>query len=194
MSTMNCFKNRYCWLALATVVAVVCWPVWAQSQTVTVRASVSEVVALSASPNLAPNVRVDAAGDCKSLTLELTGTGEGVQTFRLPILIRSNSGYSISSLVRSESVSSVKLQRLEARSTGQFVAKDAATGVFATNPLEYVRLETPTPFVRGSRVSLAGTLDSTGNALELTLLVAVFPETKSNDWRLQLTLSATPER
>ncbi len=194
---MNCFKNRFCCSAVAIFVAVVCLPVLIQAQTgaVTVQASVSEVVALSASSNFAvPNVQVTGAADRKSLTVDLTGSGAGEQTFRLPVLIRSNSSYSISSLVRSESVGSVTLAPLDARATGRFVASDAAASVVTTNPDVSTRLDlsAPSSIFQGSRVSLAGTLDSPENAVEVTLLVTVSPEAKSAHWRLQLMLSATP--
>lgn len=196
-SPMNCVRNLYCWIALVALLAAFGLPVLAQAQTgaVSVRGTVSEVVAISASPNLAVSIAmINNASDRRSLTLELTGSGAEVQTVRLPILIRSNSSYSISSLVRSESVASVILAPIDARATGRFVASDAAANVVSTNPGGSTRLDlsAPTSIFRGSRVSLAGTLDSPENAVEVTLLVTVRPEAKTDGWRLHLTLSAAP--
>jgi hypothetical protein len=71
------------------------------------------------------------------------------------------------------------------------VALDAAAKVIATNATGLVALATPSTFLRGSRVSLAGTLDSPENAVEITLLMTVIPES-NGDWSLQLKLSAAP--
>lgn len=194
-STMKSFNNRPDWKLLIGLAVLLCWPVLARAQTgaVTVTATVSEVVALAALPDpTARDVRITTGSDRRSLTLELSGSGPDSKTFRIPFLIRSNCGYSITSLLSSESASYAKLERLDARPTGRFVAPDAATRVIVTNPLGYVRPATMTSFLRGSRVSLAGTLDSPGNALEVTLLVTVMPETKPDNWRVQLTLSASP--
>ena len=192
---MNRFKERHGWIALVSLAALVCLPMWAQAQTgaITIRGSVSEVVALSASPNLrAQDAQVTTTTDRRSLTLDLTGDGAGVQTFRLPILIRSNSNYSITSLVRSVAVSSANLTLVGATPTGRFVAPDAAAKVISISPAGWLAPGAPLTILRGPRVSLAGTLDSPGNAMEITLLVTVNPEKNAGKWHLQLTLSASP--
>src|SRR3989442_1340141 len=85
-------------------------PIMAQGQTsigsVTMKANVSETVALSVSPNLLQNnVQVDGHSDVKSLTLTLSGSAHDVVSVRVPILIRSNTGYKVSALSHSQAPS-----------------------------------------------------------------------------------------
>jgi len=44
----------------------------------------------------------------------------------------------------------------------------------------------------GLRVSLAGTLSSMDNALEVTVLIAAKPAAGADDWTLHLILTASP--
>jgi hypothetical protein len=88
---VNWLKYRNYWMVAGVVVLL---PVMAQGQTgagsVTVKANVSETVALLVSPNsLQDNVRIEAQSDVKALTLTLSGSATDVATVRVPLLIRS---------------------------------------------------------------------------------------------------------
>ena len=184
-------------------------PVMAQGQTrldsVTVKANVSETVALSVSPNSPQdNVRVEARSDFKALTLTLSGSGPDVVAVRVPILVRSNIGYVISTLVQSQAVTSANFAVLDARPTGRFVAPDAIANLNVARELDSrttngtiqtaslpLNLSSPLAILSGPRVSLAGTLNSADNALEVTLLITVKPDAGANSWLLRLTLSGS---
>lgn len=167
------------------------------------KANVSEVVALSVSSSSPQdNVHIEAYSDLKTLTLTLSGSGPAAAV-RVPILIRSNTGYKITALVRSEAATLANLAVLDARSTGRFVAPDAianlnvareldrrATGTIQTTSLP-LNLASPLAILTGPRVSLAGNLNSTDNALEVTLLITVKPEAGADRWLLRLTLSGS---
>jgi hypothetical protein len=183
--------------------------VMAQGQTrmgsVTVKANVSETVALSVSPNSPQdNVQIDAHSDLKALTLTLSGSGPDVVTVRVPILIRSNIDYVISSLVQSQAVSLANFAVLDARPTGRFVARDAIANLNVARELDSrttngtiqtaslpLNLSSSLTILSGPRVSLAGTLSSADNALEVTFLITVKPDAGADSWLLRLTLSGS---
>jgi hypothetical protein len=199
-------KYRNYWMVGGMIVLL---PVLAQGQTrvvpVTVEANVSETVALSASPNSPQdNVRIEAHGDFKALTLTLSGSGPDVVAVRVPILIRSNIGYVISTLVQSQAVTSANFAVLDACPTGRFVAPDAIANVNVARELDSrtmngtiqtatlpLNLSSPLAILSGPRVSLAGTLNSADNAVEVTLLITVKPDAGADSWLLRLTLSGS---
>ena len=205
--TVN-WLNCYYWMVAGVMVFL---PVMAQGQTgagsVTMKANVSETVVLSVSPNSPQdNVRIDAHSDPKALTLTLSGSGPDVVAVRVPILIRSNIGYVISTLVQSQAVTLANFAVRDARRTGRFVAPDAiasldvvpelegrtASGTIQTASLP-LNLSSPLPIFSGPRVSLAGTLNSADNALEVTLLITVKPDAGADSWFLRLTLSGSAD-
>lgn len=181
-------------------------PILAQGQTsigsVTLKAAVSETVALSVSPNLhQDNVQVDGHSDIKSLTLTLSGSSNDVVSVRVPILIRSNTGYKISALVQSQSATLGNLAVVDAHPTGRFVIPDSLANLIVAHELDSrnnngvvqiasipLSLSSPLTILSGSRVSLAGTLNSPDNALEVILFIVVKPEAGANGWLLRLTL------
>jgi hypothetical protein len=197
---------RNYWMVAGVLVLL---PIIAQGQTntgpVTVRGNVSEIVALSVSPNWRQeSVQINVQSDLKALTLTLSGSGPEVVAVRVPILIRSNIRYVISTLVRSQAVTSANFAVLDARSTGRFVAPDAVANLNVARELDSrttngtiqtaslpLNLSSPLAILRGPRVSLAGTLNSTDNALEVTLLITVKPDAAAGNWLLGLTLSGS---
>ena len=205
---MNCFKYRN-YLIVAGITFLL--PVIAQAQTsigpVMIRASVSQTVALSVSPNLLQDVvQVDGHSDLKSLALTLSGSANDLVTVRVPILIRSNTGYQISGMVQSKDATLGNFAVVDAHPTGRFVS---ATGVANVNvapeldgrnkngmmPVAFIplNLSSPLTILSGPRVSLAGTLSSADNALEVIILIVVKPDAGANGWFLRLILSGSAE-
>ena len=203
---MNWFKYRNYWI-LAGVILVL--PVMAQGQTsigsITLKANVSNTVALSVSPNLLEhNVQVDGHSDIKSLSLTLSGSGNDVVSVRVPILIRSNTRYKISGLVQPQDATLANFVVLDAQPTGRFVAPAGFANLnvaqefdgrnkngmvqIASSPLNR---SSPLTILSGSRVSLAGTLNSADNALEVILLIVVKPDVGADGWSVRLTLSGS---
>lgn len=204
--TVNWLKYRNYWMVAGVMVFL---SVMAQGQTgagsVTAKANVSETVALSVSLNSPQdNVQIDAHSDLKALTLTLSGSGPDVVAVGVPILIRSNIGYVIATLVQSKAVTLANFAVLDARPTGRFVAPDAIANLNVARDLDRrttngtiqtaslpLNLSSPLAILSGPRVSLAGTLNSADNALEVTLLITVKPDAGADSWLLRLTLSGS---
>ncbi len=55
-----------------------------------------------------------------------------------------------------------------------------------------LNLSSSISILSGPRVSLAGTLSSMDNALEVTLLIAAKPEAGADEWTVHLILTASP--
>ena len=204
---MNWLKCRNYWLA-AGVVLLLPFMVRGQSHSapVTINASVSETVALSVDQPFAENnVRIESHGAGKTLGLTLSGSSTDVMAVRVPILIRSNTSYRISALVQSQTATLVNFAVIGARPTGRFAAINAVASLNIARELDSLspngRMQTPFmplnlsssfSILSGLRVSLAGTLSSMDNALEVTVLIAAKPAAGADDWTLHLILTASP--
>ena len=204
---MNWLKCHNFWLAAGVVFLL---PLMARGQShsapVTINASVSETVALSVGEAFAEkNVRIESHGAGKTLGLTLSGSSTDVVAVRVPILIRSNTSYRISALMQSQAATLVNFAVIGARPTGRFAAINAVASLNVAQELDSRspngRLQTPFmplnlsssfSILSGLRVSLAGTLSSMDNALEVTVLIAAKPEAGADDWTLHLILTASP--
>jgi hypothetical protein len=144
---------------------------------VTLKATVSETVTLSISPTSTP-----------SNIVSLTISGED-QIVRVPLLIRSNSGFKISASFEPQTAVLSQLSVEDVRATGSFVSPQV---VNALDLKSYVDPDTSQPLLvlSGPRVSLGGTLNSPNNALQITLLIRVKPE-PARAWLVHLTFVAT---
>jgi hypothetical protein len=203
---VNCFKYLTYWIVAGAILVL---PIMARGQTsigsITLQANVSGTVALSVSPNLLQdNVQVDGHSDVKSLTLTLSGPPNEVVSVRVPMLIRSNTGYKISALVQSQTATLGNFAVLDAHPTGRFVAPDGFANLNVAQELDNrnkngmiqiasipLNLSSPLTILSGPRVSLAGTLSSADNALEVMLLIVVKPNVGADGWSMHLTLSAS---
>ena len=204
---MNWLKCHNFWLAAGVVLLL---PFMARGQShsapVTINASVSETVALSVGQAFAENnVRIESHGAGKTLGLTLSGSSTDVVAVRVPILIRSNTSYRISALMQSQAATLVNFAVIGARPTGRFAAINAVASLNVAQELDSRspnrRIQTPFmplnlsssfSILSGLRVSLAGTLSSMDNALEVTVLIAAKPEAGADDWTLHLILTASP--
>ena len=195
---MNCFKFRNGWMLVGMMAFM---PMMAQGQThmgpIALKASVSGIVALSLAPTPPQhNLRIDPQGDLKTLTLNLSGSAADPVEIRVPILIRSNTSFNISALVQSQTLSSANFVVLDARPIGRFVATDAVASLqvkvqnAAPNSLP-LNLSAPLSILSGPRVSIAGTLNSPDNALEVIILIAVKPDPGAASWALSLSLAGS---
>ena len=172
---------------LLTLVAVgVLVPAGVKAQnSVTMRGTVSEMVALSVSPDARADMDVVGNG---SSTVRITLAGKS-PVVRVPLLVRSNTSFSISAMLESTTAELVELSVADVHPTGKLVAPNIITGLnVQRKPLDLSR-----PFIvaTGPRVSLGGTLNSPNNALEIAVLIHLKPA-QSRDWQLQLTFVATP--
>jgi hypothetical protein len=142
------------------------------------KASVSETVTLSVSSTSTPSniVSVTLSGDD--------------QIIRVPLLVRSNTGFRISAIFESKTAVLNQLSVDDVRATGGLVSPQAVNELHL-NPLLDLDTSQPLLVVSGPRVSLGGTLNSPNNALEITVLIRLIPERPREP--IHLTFVATPE-
>ena len=174
---------RHIFTLVVAVLFLVPASVEAQSSVV-LRATVSETVALSVVPQ--SNMTVVSSGG-NTLRITLSGGEAQAQLIRVPLLVRSNSGFKISATVESRAAVLTQLSVTDVRATGRFVSPLAITQLNAPGQFN---LAAPFVVASGPRVSLAGTLHSPNNALEINLLIGVNPEPTSA-WQIHLTLVGT---
>jgi len=105
-------------------------------------------------------------------TLRLTLSGRDTQSpvIRVPLLVRSNSGFKISAAFESQTAKLARLSVIDVHPTGTFVSSHVVHDLQVT-PLLNPDNAQPLLVVSGPRVSLGGTLASPNNALQLTLLI-----------------------
>ena len=164
----------------------------AQTGGVTATATVSKTVALSIGPNsIAPNsihgdVDVDVVNSGGTVRMTLSGTGVNTSVIRVPLILRSNTSFKISGIFESNTALLSQLSVLNVRATGRLVSPEA---VNLKLPDRSDRQERQNPFfvLSGPRVSLGGTLNSPNNALQITLLIRLKPESVGG-WLAHLTL------
>jgi hypothetical protein len=189
-----------------------CLPITVKSQTATslvIKGSVSESVVLSMPPAaLSDRFQLQTAAANNSLRVLLSGKSSEATVIRIPLLVRSNTGYRISARIESHSVMIDHLLVSDVRGTGRFVAPAAINVTVAQqhDPFTFeddmvqvanrLPLDLSKNFVlwSGPRISLAGLLNSPDNALEVFFLIGVTPEKQAGGWQLSLTFSGAPDR
>lgn len=165
-------------------------PAGVEAQTVTLQGSVSETVALSVSPNLIGgdiDVAVVNSGGAVRMTLSAASGKSAV--IRVPLLVRSNSSFRISGIFESNTAQLDQFSVTDVRATGRLVSPEAINKLEIPPQLkeEDSSADFSNPFLvlSGPRVSTGGTLNSSNNALQITLLIRVKPE--SGGWLAHLT-------
>ena len=162
-----------------------------KDSSVMLRGAVSETVVLSVLPNL--NFSIDGANSGSSVRLVLSGTDAGSPVVRVPVLVRSNTGFRISAVYESNTAGLSELLVVEARATGSLASPRIVQSV-KTKPQFDFDVSQPVLVLTGPRVSLGGTLLSPNNALEIILLIRVKPQPQPHRaWLAHLTLVATAE-
>jgi len=165
-----------CLLTLIVVGVFVPAGVKAQSSVI-MKATVSEIVVLSASPASAP-----------SNTVSLVLSGDD-QVVRVPLLIRSNTGFKISATFESKTAVLSELSVDNVRPTGTLVSPQIVSALHL-NPQLDPDTSQPLLVLSGPRISLGGTLNSPNNALQVTVVIRWKPGLPREP--IHLTLAATP--
>jgi hypothetical protein len=140
-------------------------PASSAAQTVTLTGTVSETVALSVT------------------RITLSGDDAQPSVIRVPLLVRSNSSFKISAVFESQTAELSGLSVVDVHATGSLVSPQAVNAVEKRREGDVV--------LRGPRISLGGTLNSPNNALQVTLLIRLKPQTLSG-WTGHLTLAGSP--
>lgn len=156
----------------------------AEAQTVKLSTTVSETVILSIAPNsIDGDVRADVVSSGNTVRMTLSGNSGGTSVIRVPLLVRSNTGFKISGRFESTTAQLDQLSVNDARATGRLVSTEAIDNLEIPTELD---ASNPFLVVSGPRVSLGGTLNSPNNALQITLLVRVKSESVGG-WLAHLT-------
>ena len=172
----------------------------AQTGAVTMKATVSEVVTLSVSPNSISGNAVSTGN-----TVRITVSGGNTNVIRVPLLVRSNSSFKISAVVESNTAEVTQLSVTDVRATGTLVSPQAISELNvprqfdvrgldeSTSPvLNLLDISRPVLVASGPRVSRGGTLVSPNNALQITLLIRLKPLPTPGP--IHLTFVATAEQ
>ena len=178
-------KGRFI-LALTVLVLVAPASVNAQTGSVTLQGHVSETIALSVLPNFTHANMDVAVSSGSTVRLTLSSTDGESSEIRVPLLVRSNSGFKISAVVESQTAVSTHLSVIDVRPTGRLVSPGVVNAI-AVRPEDEVDVSRPLLLLSGPRVSIGGTLDSSTNALQVTLLIRMKPQSISG-WLAHLTI------
>ena len=161
-------------------------PTGVEAQTVRATGKVSEIVALSIPPNsIHGDVDVDVVNS--GSTVRITLSGHGSPVIRVPLMVRSNTGFRISATVESTTAELTRLSIVNVRGTGRLVSTEAVNNLEIPEKFDLRELQSPFLVLSGPRVSLGGTLESANNALQITLLLHV-KHKSDRRWMVQLTL------
>lgn len=196
-----------CWRIFTLIGALFLLPASSAAQTgqVTLQGRVSETVALSVVPSFSHGkVSSQVLSGGNSVRLTLSSSDAEPAIVRVPLLVRSNSGFKISAVFESNTAALTQLSVIDADVTGVLASPYAANalrvtpqfdlrslGEGASAPLS-MDISKPLLVFSGPRVSLGGTLQSPNNALQVTLLIRLHPQ-PDRGGSSHLTLTATPE-
>ena len=180
------------WLIAVLFLVPVC--VQAQSS-VTLKASVSETVALSILPNSIQSdvdVNIVSSGS-NTVRVTLSGNEAKPAVVRVPLLVRSNSGFKISAVFESQTAELSQLSVADVHATGTLVSPQVVNALDIRRHVD-VDVSQPLLVVSGPRVSLGGTLNSPNNALQVTLLIRLKPQPQAvSGWLVHLTFVGSGE-
>ena len=186
------------------VVLLLAHGVKAQTGSVTIKSTVSEVVALSVLPNSTyGEVETNFVSTGSTVRITLSGADADSAVIRVPLLVRSNSSFKISAAVESNTAEVTQLSVVDARATGTLVSPNAVTELNVPREFDVRGLNESTSSVQnllapsrpvlvasGPRISRGGTLTSPNNALQLTLLIRLKPQ-PARGWLVHLTFVGT---
>ena len=157
----------------------------AQTGRVTLQAHVNETVVLAVSPSFTHgNVDAQVVSSGNTVRMTLTPTAADASVIRVPLLVRSNSGFKITAGVESTTPLITQLAVTDVRASGSLVSRASVTGLKISEP------SGDSLVVTGPRVSLGGTLNSPNNALLITVLIRLQSPPDFGQM-VQLTFSAT---
>jgi|KBSSwiStaDraftv2_1062776.scaffolds.fasta_scaffold155010_2 hypothetical protein len=175
---------RYLTLIAVLFLVPVC--AHAQRGSATLQATVSETVVLSVLPNFTDeNINVFSSGGAVRVTLSSAAT-----EFRVPLLVRSNTGFKISADLELQTAVLTDLSVIDVRATGSLVSPEVVNAL--VRPEVALNASQPLLVLTGPRVSLGGTLQSPNNALQVTLLIRTLALSPGQVVHLTFTGTAAP--
>lgn len=204
--TMLCsaqLRKHICGLCLfSCLMLLTAVGVEAQRRNVTLNTSVSETVILTIPINWSHrHIEVDVVSSGSSFRMTLSGNGPKCTVIRMPLLVRSNVAFRISTSAESKAAVLSQLSVVDVRATGRLVSSEAIRKLEIPQQFDMRGRKDKDPsekessildgsraffLLSGPRVSLRGTRESPNNALEITVLIRIKAQPK-RDWRVQLT-------
>ncbi|HEX6719518.1 MAG TPA: hypothetical protein VF088_20615 [Pyrinomonadaceae bacterium] len=179
-------KSRHL-LTLVAVLFLVRGSAEAQNS-VMLSGTVSETVALSVPPWFAnSNMDVVSIGG-NTVRIMMSGDSQS-SLVRVPLLVRSNSSFKVSAVFESNTAKLSQLMVTDVHATGTLVSSQVVNALNVKKEID-PDVSQPLLVLSGPRVSLGGTLNSPNNALQVTLLVHIKPQSGQR-WAVQLTFTAT---
>ena len=181
-------RCRHIFTLIAVVFLV---PATVEAQTsgsaVTLRATVSKTVTLSVPASVTQsNINVVSnGGNTVRITLPVDDASDPV--IRVPLLVRSNSSFKISTVFESETIELNQLSVDDVHATGALVSPRVVNALEIRPDVSRASL-----VVSGPRVSIGGTLASPNNALQITVLIRLNPQ--SSRGLVHLTFVGSPLR
>ena len=158
-----------------------------EAQTVTLHSRVSETVALSVSPNtIHGETQVNVVSSGTTVRMTLSGNGANPAVIRVPLRVRSNTSFKIAGVFESKAAQLIQLSVIDVRATGRLVSPEAVNNLEMLEQSDLQGLNGPFNVLSGPRVSIGGTLNSPTNALQITLLLRIKPES-TGEWLAHLT-------
>ena len=178
------------WFTLIAVLFLVPVCLHAQTGSVALQGNVSETVVLSVLPNFTHkdidvNVISSSGG---TVRVTLSSTANEFPAIRVPLLVRSNSNFKISTVFESQTAVLTHLSVTDVHPTGSLVSPGVVNALVSSEV--DVNASQPLLVLSGPRVSLGGTLQSPNNALQVTILVRMRPQAGRGSL-VQLTFTAT---
>lgn len=166
-------------------------PAVAEAQTVTLQGRVSETVAILVSPHLIrDDVDVDVVNSGGTVRMILSGARAKSAVIRVPLIVRSNTNFRISGTFESNTAQLAELSVVDVRATGSLVSPEAINSLEISPQLtekdSSTAFSNPFLLMSGPRISLGGTLQSSNNALQITLLIRLNSESVGG-WLAHLT-------
>lgn len=163
------------YLTLMTVLFLVPVCAHAQTNSVTLQGAVSQTVALSVVPDFThKNIDVNVVSSGGTVRITLSSTAPEFPVLRVPLLVRSNTGFKILAGFQSETAVLTHLSVIDVRPTGSLVSPEVVNALL--RPEVDVTASQPLLVLSGPRVSLGGTLQSPNNALQVTVLIRMRPQ------------------
>ena len=176
---------------------------FAQNAGVVLNGVVSKTVTVSVPRILPPNtIKTDVVNTGNRVDITFSSADKN-GLVRFPLLVRSNCGFKITAVLNSDSAVVTQVVITSVQGTGPLVSKQAVRDLNivrrfdARGPEEKVfpgsvglELSDSLLVLSGPRISLGGTLDSPGNALEIVFLIHL--KSDSGPVTSHLTLLATP--
>src|SRR5215216_4927910 len=163
------------WFTLIAVLFLVPACIHAQTGSAKLQCTVSEFVGLSILPTFThKNIDVNVVSTGSTVRLSLSSTNAEFPVIRVPLLVRSNTSFSISAIFESQTAVLTHLSVIDVRPTGSLVSPEAVNALVRSEV--DVNGSQPLLVLSGPRVSLGGTLNSPNNALQVTLLIRMRPQ------------------